>query len=66
MKVGDLVKLRIAGSELYNKVGILLELTEPSILFPCQTATIMLADGSCEDGIATICIEVIDNPGAQK
>ena len=58
-RAGDLVKVRIQGSDLCNKVAILLELSAPSMMFPYQTATIMLEDGTCHDGIHPSTLEVI-------
>lgn len=66
MNVGDLVKVRIVDSEICNKIGILLELSAPSITFPYEVATIMLEDGTCLDGIHPRSLEVIAPPSRKN
>ena len=60
MHVGNLVKIRISDSSICNKIGVILALSEPSPMFPYQTATIMLSNGSCIDGIHPSSLEIID------
>jgi len=59
LQVGVLVKIRLADSAICNKVAILLELSEPTVMFPYQTATVMLEDGTCYDGLHPNILEVV-------
>ncbi len=60
LRVGALVKIRLADSAICNKVAILLELSEPSMMFPYQTATVMLEDGTCHDGLHPGILEIVN------
>jgi hypothetical protein len=59
MRPGDLVKVRITGSEHLNKIAVVVKVSEADIRFPYSVATIMLNDGTCLDGIHPNALEVI-------
>jgi len=48
MKVGDVVFAR-----LYEKPGVVIELSEPSIQFPYQVAGILFVDGTIDEVVTT-------------
>ena len=62
MKVGDLVRLKSMinhqGIELYNKTGLVSEISEPTPIRPYQVVTVILDNIMC-DGIPTRMLEVI-------
>ena len=61
MRAGNLVRVKIKGSEHIDKVGVVLLVSNADIVFPYRTATIMLNDDTCLDGINVNTLEVISH-----
>lgn len=61
MRVGNLVRVKLKGSEHTDKVGVVLLISKAGTVFPYRTATIMLNDDTCLDGINVNTLEVISH-----
>jgi len=60
LKVGDLVRLKVSDQNLrlYDKVGVITDMSAPTPIFPFQVLTISF-EGGIVDGISPRNVEVI-------